>query len=209
VRIGGFGVTTRYGWYLSILIVLLVVGWRASGLSHKAEEGERLSKIGPAPAFTLTAQDDRRLSLNELRGKVVVVTFIYASCADACPLLTAKMATLQDDLGVDFGPKVFFISITVDPERDTPEVLTRYAQAHGANFAGWAFLTGAPDEIRAVARQYGIYYKKQAAGDVDHTFLTSLVDQRGTLRVQYLGVRFDPDELRRDLQSLLREGAER
>ena len=192
-----------------MLIVLLVVGWRASGLSHKAEEGERLSKIGPAPAFELTTQDDRRLSLNELRGKVVVVTFIYTSCADACPLLTAKMATLQDDLGVDFGPKVFFVSITVDPERDTPEVLTRYAQAHGANLAGWAFLTGTPDEIRAVARQYGIYYKKQAAGDVDHTFLTSLVDQRGTLRVQYMGIRFDPDELLHDLQSLLREGAER
>jgi protein SCO1/2 len=198
----------RHGWYLSILIVLVVVGWRVSGLSHKAEEGERLSKIGPAPAFTLTAQDGRRLSLNELRAKVVVVTFIYASCADSCPLLTARMATLQDDLGADFGPKVFFVSITVDPERDTPEVLTRYAQAHGANLSGWAFLTGTPDEIRGVARQYGIYYKKQAAGDVDHTFLTSLVDQSGTLRVQYLGIRFNPDELLRDLQSLLAEGAE-
>jgi protein SCO1/2 len=202
-------VTARYGWHLGVLIVLLVASWWAPGLSHKAEEGERLSKIGPAPAFTLTAQDGRRLSLNELRGKVVVVTFIYASCADACPLLTAKMAGLQDELGRDFGPKAFFLSITVDPERDTPEILTRYAQAHGANLAGWAFLTGPPDEIWAVARQYGIYYKKQGAGDVDHTFLTSLVDQRGTLRVQYMGVRFDPDELLRDLRSLLREGAER
>ncbi len=196
-----------------MLIVLLVVGWRAPGLSHKlgdkAEEGERLSEIGSAPAFALTAQDGRRLSLSELRGKVVVVTFIYTSCADACPLLTAKMATLQDELGMDFGPKVYFLSITVDPKRDTPEILTRYAQAHGANLSGWAFLTGTPDEIRAVARQYGIYYKKQAAGDVDHTFLTSLVDQRGILRVQYMGTRFDSDELRHDVQSLLREGTER
>jgi protein SCO1 len=202
-------VTRKHGWYLGMLIVLLVVGWWAHGLSHKAEEGERLSKIGPAPAFILTDQDGRRLGLKELRGRVVVVTFIYTSCADACPLLTAKMAALQDDLGSDFGRKIFFVSITVDPERDTPEVLTRYAQAHGARLSGWAFLTGTPDEIRAVARQYGIYYKKQAAGDVDHSFLTSLVDQRGTLRVQYMGIRFDPDELLRDLQALLREGAER
>jgi protein SCO1 len=202
-------VTTRDSWYLGILLVLLALGWRTPGLAHKAEDGTSLSKIGPAPAFTLTAQDGRRLSLGELRGKVVVVTFVYTSCADACPLLTAKMAALQDDLGDDFGPNIFFLSITVDPERDTPEVLTRYAQAHGANLAGWAFLTGSPDEIRAVARQYGIYHKKQAGGDVDHTFLTSLVDQRGTLRVQYMGVRFDADELRRDLQSLLQEGAER
>jgi protein SCO1/2 len=209
VRIRGFKVTMRHGCYLSILIILLAVGWRAPGVAHKAEEGERLSKIGPAPAFTLTAQDGQRLSLNELRGKVVVITFIYTSCADACPLLTAKMAGLQDELGKAFGPKIFFISITVDPERDTPEVLTRYAQAHGANLSGWTFLTGGPDEIRAVARQYGIYSKKQAADDVDHTFLTSLVDQRGTLRVQYMGIRFDPDELLRDLQSLLAEGAAR
>jgi protein SCO1/2 len=202
-------VTTRRGWYLSILCVLLVIGWRAPGLSHKAEEGERLSKIGPAPAFTLTAQDGQRLALNELRGKVVVVTFIFTSCADACPLLTAKMAGLQDKLGRDFGSKVYFLSITVDPERDTPEVLTRYAQAHGAKLSGWAFLTGTPDEISTVARHYGVYNKKQATGDVDHTFLTSLVDQRGSLRVQYMGIRFDPDELLRDLQSLLREGDER
>jgi protein SCO1 len=199
----------RYAWYLGILLVLMAVGWRAPGLAHKAEEGARLSKIGPAPAFTLTVQDGRRLSLNELHGKVVVVTFIYTSCADACPLLTAKMAALQDDLGSDFGPKIFFLSITVDPERDTPEVLTRYAQVHGANLSGWAFLTGTPDEIRAVAHQYGIYHKEQRGGDVDHTFLTSLVDQHGTLRVQYMGVRFDLGELRRDLQSLLREEAER
>jgi protein SCO1 len=202
-------VITRHGRYLGILFVLLMVGWRSPVLSHKAEEGERLAKIGPAPEFTLTAQDSRQISLKELRGKVVVVTFIYASCADACPLLTAKMAALQDDLGSDFGSKVFFVSITVDPERDTPEALTRYAQAHGANLSGWAFLTGMPDEIRTVARRYGIYYKKQAGGDVDHTFLTSLVDQRGTLRVQYMGVRFDPGELRRDLQSLVAEEANR
>jgi protein SCO1/2 len=200
--------STSYGRYLGILFVLLAVGWRIPGLAHKVEEGARLSKIGPAPAFTLTAQDGRLLSLNELHGKVVVVTFIYTSCVDACPLLTAKMAALQEHLGNDFGPRIFFLSITVDPERDTPEILTRYAQVHGANLSGWAFLTGTPDEIRGVARQYGIYHKKQTGEDFDHTFLTSLVDQRGTLRVQYMGVRFDPDELRHDLLSLLHEGAE-
>jgi protein SCO1/2 len=188
-----------------MLIMLAAVGWLAPALDHAAGERDGLPKIGPAPELTLTAQDGTRLSLNELRGKVVAITFIYASCADTCPLLTAKMAGLQTALGADFGPKVFFVSITVDPERDTPEVLKRYAHAHGANLAGWAFLTGRPAEIRDVARRYGIYYKKTPRGDVDHTFLTSLVDQHGTLRVQYLGVRFDPDELLGDLQALLRE----
>jgi len=199
-------VQVQNGWGIEILIVLAVVGWLASTLSYAAGERDGLPKIGPAPEVSLTTQDGQRLSLKELRGKVVAVTFIYTSCADTCPLLTAKMAGLQAALGADFGPKVFFLSITVDPERDTPAVLQRYAQAHGANLAGWAFLTGTPAEIRQVARQYGIYYKKTPRRDVDHTFLTSLVDQSGTLRVQYLGVRFDPDELLQDLQSLLQEG---
>jgi protein SCO1/2 len=193
-------------WGVGLLIVLAAVGWLAPTLSAAAGEPNSLPRIGPAPEVSLTTQDGQRLSLKELRGKVVVVTFIYASCADTCPLLTAKMAGLQAALGADFGPKVFFLSVTVDPERDTPAVLQRYAQAHGTNLAGWAFLTGAPAEIRQVARQYGVHYRKTPRGDVDHTFLTSLVDQSGTLRVQYLGVRFDPDELLRDLQGLLREG---
>jgi protein SCO1 len=193
-------------WGVGLLMVLAAVGWLAPTLSAAAGEPNSLPRIGPAPEVSLTTQDGQRLSLKELRGKVVVLTFIYASCADTCPLLTAKLAGLQAALGADFGPKVFFLSITVDPERDTPAVLQRYAQAHGANLAGWAFLTGAPAEIRQVARRYGVYYRKTPRGDVDHTFLTSLVDQSGTLRVQYLGVRFDPDELLRDLQSLLQEG---
>jgi protein SCO1/2 len=78
-------------------------------------------------------------------------------------------------------------------------VLQRYAQAHGANLAGWAFLTGTPAAIQQVARHYGIYAKKTPRGAVDHTFLTSLIDPKGTLRVQYLGVRFDPEELLRDV----------
>jgi protein SCO1 len=191
-------------WKGRLLVVLAVLGWLVPWLSH-AMEGEALPRIGPAPEFSLTTQDNRRLSLQELRGKVVVVTFIYTSCGDTCPLLTAKMVRLQSRFGTDFGRTVFFVAITVDPEQDTPEVLKRYAQTHGADLAGWAFLTGTLGEIRQVARHYGIYSKKTSLGQVDHTFLTSLIDHRGMLRVQYQGVRFAPEEMLGDLQSLVEE----
>jgi protein SCO1/2 len=187
-----------------MLGVVTVLGWLLPAFGHAGED-EALPKIGPAPAFTLTTQAGTRLSLQDLHGKIVVLTFIYASCADTCPLLTAKLAGLQARLGTDVGARVFFVAVTVDPERDTPAVLTRYAQAHSVNLAGWAFLTGTPAQIRQVARHYGIVYKKTPRGDVDHTFLTSLIDHSGTLRVQYMGVRFDPEELRRDLQALVQE----
>ena len=112
---------------------------------------------------------------------------------------------MQKRLGHDFGPKVRFVSITVDPERDTPQILAQYARNHGVDPAGWAFLTGTPSEIRDVGRRYGIYAKKTDRGDVDHTFLTSLVDRHGMIRVQYLGYRFDPEEFRHDLLELVGE----
>ena len=194
-------------WSVAALAVLAMCVAAARVTGHEAKGAARLAKIGPAPEFTLTTQDGGSLSLRDLRGKVVAVTFFYASCADTCPLLTAKMATLQAKLGPEFGSRVFFASVTVDPERDTPEVLRRYAHAHEANLDGWAFLTGTPAEIQDVERRYGVYARRNPGGDVDHTFLTSLIDREGILRVQYLGVRFNPDELLGDLRSLLREAS--
>src|SRR5262249_15392678 len=135
----------------------LVIMW---SLAFAASLGmaETLPKIKLAPEFTLTKQDGKRLALRELRGNALAITFIFASCTDTCPLLTAKMAGIQNRLGPAFGPQAFFLSITVDPERDTPAVLKRYAEVHRANTAGWAFLTGSEAEIREVATRYGIYY---------------------------------------------------
>ena len=190
---------------VAVVALLAMLVGRTEVFGHESKKNQRLGNIAAAPNFVLTNQDGKRVALKDLRGKVLAITFIFASCIDTCPLLTAKMAGIQSRLGSDFGSKVFFVSITVDPERDTPAVLKRYAEALNANYAGWAFLTGTPAEVREVSKRYGIYNKKTSRGDVDHTFLTSLVDRSGTLRVQYMGVKFDPDEMLRDLQSLVRE----
>jgi len=191
---------------LAGLVVAGVLSAALPVLAHPPGRDARLPTIGTAPSFALTTADGGRLTLDDLRGKVVAVTFIYATCTDTCALLTAKLATLGQRMGKDFGTKVTFVAITVDPERDTPDVLSSYARAHGARGAGWAFLTGTPAQIKDVAQRYGVFARKTDRGDVDHTFLTSLVDRAGALRVQYMGVRFDPDELLRDVRSLVREG---
>ena len=113
-------------------------GWPARALAagaacagpahaHDAPHDERLPTIGQAPDFTLTSQDGATVSLHDFRGKVVAIAFIYTYCTDVCPMLTAHMASVQEKLGSAFGPKIAFVSITVDPERDTPEVLKEYA----------------------------------------------------------------------------------
>ncbi|MBA3505556.1 MAG: SCO family protein [Betaproteobacteria bacterium] len=172
---------------------------------HGSTAKGRLPTVGPAPEFALTNQSGNRVALADLQGKVLAVTFIYATCKDTCPIITAKMAMIQRKLGADFGARVGFASITVEPEVDTPAVLKAYADAHGADLAGWSFLTGASAEIQDVVRRYGAFARRLKPGDVDHLFLTSLIDRKGMLRVQYLGYRFDPDEMLRDLRALLRD----
>jgi protein SCO1/2 len=189
----------------ALVLVLAMLGWPtlAHEVTHQKEQ--RLPTIGAAPDFALTSQDGAEVTLGALRGKVVAVTFIYTWCPDVCPMLTDKMARVQDELGSDFGSKVAFVSITVDPERDTPDALKEYAASFDADLAGWSFLTGSLATVREVARQYGVAVAPAADGQVDHTLLTTLVDRRGTMRVQYLGYRFDEEEFRHDLLDLVNE----
>jgi protein SCO1/2 len=176
-------------------------------LAHEAagQDEQRLPTIGAAPDFALTSQDGAAVTLASLRGKVVAVAFIYTWCPDICHMLTDKMARVQDELGKVFGTEVAFVSITFDPERDTPEVLKEYAQAFDANLAGWSFLTGEPEAVREVARRYGVAVAAGPDGQIDHSLLTTLVDRKGVMRVQYLGYRFDPEEFRHDLLDLVNE----
>jgi protein SCO1 len=192
--------------------VIAIIGTLASGLAplwvsaaDNPPPRELLPRIAPAPEFALTSQDGGEVKLADFRGKVVALTFIFTKCTDTCSVLTPMMSFVQDRLGSEFGAKIAFVSITIDPERDTPEVLKEYGGAFGANFAGWFFLTGSPSVIADVTRRYGVFAAKTENGNVDHTFLTSIIDRRGILRVQYLGVRFDPEEFRLDLLSLLNE----
>ena len=177
-------------------------------LAHNPGKNARLPQIGPAPEFTLTNQDGQRFALQDVRGKVVVVTFIFTSCSDSCPMLTAKLVGIQKRLGPD-EPMVFFAAVTVDPLNDTPAVLKKYAQAHSVDLKGFAFLTGSLQEIEDLTHRYAIYRKTISDGGMDHSFLTSIIDRDGTLRVQYLGVRFESKEFLADLKLLLNEKASR
>lgn len=188
-------------WHRLIAVGCVLVGISAGGIAASAES---LPKIGPAPGFSLVDQNGETFTFKELRGQVAVVTFIFTSCSDSCPLLTAKLVAVHGMLGSD-APDVKFVVITVDPMNDTPPVLKKYAKLYSAPEKEFTFLTGDFDQIQQVVRNYGAYFNTRGERDVDHTFLTSIVDQSGTLRVQYLGWRFDPQEFVGDLKSLVHE----
>ncbi|MDM0110488.1 SCO family protein [Variovorax sp. J22R24] len=165
----------------------------------------RLPILGPAPQFALVSSMGPRVALTDLRGKVLLVTFVFTTCSTSCPILVAKLAEIGRAMGSEFGARYAFVAITVDPLNDTPARLRAYASSFGADVPGWYFLTGAPKGIDDVVRGFGSYAKFAEAGGVDHLFLTSLVDRAGMMRVQYMGTNFDSREMRRDLQMLASE----
>ena len=173
--------------------------------AHDAPHDERLPTIGPAPDFTLVSQDGARVSLHDFRGKVVAVAFIFTYCTDVCPMLTAHMASVQEKLGTCVRTQNRLRFDHRRPGARYARCAEAICENFGADLKGWSFLTGDPAVVHEVGRKYGVIAKKAANGDVDHTLLTSLIDPDGILRVQYLGVRFDLEEFRGDLLSLLDE----
>ena len=102
------------------------------------------------PDVSLIDQHGSAVSLASLKGKPVLIDFIYTSCASTCPMLTSKMAAIAQKLGPALGADVTIVSISLDPEHDTPAELAKYAKSHGASENGWLFLTGPPAKIDQV-----------------------------------------------------------
>jgi protein SCO1/2 len=122
------------------------------------------------PDVPLTTQDGEVVRLYDdlLKDKVVAIDLIYTHCRFSCPLETARLAEVQRLLGDRVGKEIFFYSITLDPKRDTPEVLKAYAEKYHVG-PGWLFLTGNPDDIKLVARKLGLYFEALSANRDGHT----------------------------------------
>jgi cytochrome oxidase Cu insertion factor (SCO1/SenC/PrrC family) len=161
------------------LMVLIMVGVIGAGLWRKGQRD--LPVLAEVPAFELTDQNSQPVTPKLLAGKPWVADFVFTHCAGPCPVMTRKMAELQKKM-----MSVQFVSFSVDPERDTPDVLKAYAATFGADESRWRFLTGSKDAIFATARGMLI---TAAPADADKPILHSekflLVDGEGKIRKYY------------------------
>ena len=160
-----------------------------------------------APDFTLIDQDGERFLSTSLRGKIVVLDFIYTTCTDVCPPFTANFARLQRQLNPEHKSDVIFVSITTDPEIDSPKVFRSYAQRYGADFSNWAFLTGTEAQLKVVWKDFGIRVIHKGRGLVQHDSVTTLIDRQGMRRFNHFGEKWRLDDVERDLLLLLHEKA--
>lgn len=155
----------------------------------------------PAPPFQLVDQDGNPRSLEDLRGKVVLLDFIWTRCPGPCPILTGLHVDVQRKLPASIRDRVQLVSISLDPVRDTPTVLREYASRRGADLANWSFLTGEPDVVDAVIKSYGVGSAKTPDGQVEHVVATFLIDPGGRIARRYIGLEgHDPAEVVRDIE---------
>jgi protein SCO1 len=137
------------------------------------------------PAVTLVDQRGHEVPLASLKGRPVLIDFIYTTCPGPCPLMTARMAAVAKLLGPKLGQQVTFVSISIDPEHDRPADLEQYARARGADEAGWLFLTGTPAEIDRVLALYHLRRGRNPNGTLNHSVASFLLGPDGHQVRQY------------------------
>lgn len=186
------------------LVLTFVVGIGPAALAHSVKDleamlGDREKYFQPvdkeAPTFALRATDDTTVRLADLRGKVVVLHFIYAGCPDVCPLHAEKIAEVQGMVNpTPMKDLVQFVTITTDPVNDTADVLRDYGPAHGLDPVNWSFLTiesGQPeDATRRLAEAYGHKFDKTKDGYQAHGVVTHVIDKEGRWRGNFHGLKF-------------------
>jgi len=166
-----------------------------------SEIGRRVVKKA-VPEFKLTDQDGKPFEFSSTHGKLVLVTFIFTTCPDVCPLLTAKFAAIQRAMEEKKTRDYALVSITTDPERDGTAILKDYANRFKADLKHWSFLTGSRRELTKVWKVFGVNVTKTESGQVQHTSLTTLVDRQSDRRVDYYGDKWREAEVLKDIDWL-------
>jgi protein SCO1/2 len=172
----------------------------AEASTHPPEAGEAV------PDFELVNQNGKRIGLRDYRGKALVITFIYTRCPlpDYCPLMSRNFEEIAKAISADASLKnsARLLSVSIDPEFDQPAVLREYARRYGAAEGGpWDFATGKPDEVRRVAKFFGLDYW-QDSGQIIHALVTAVMDGEAKIVRIYRGNEWKPAEVIANLKSL-------
>ena len=188
--------------YIGISFIILIFGIYAvpkiisriqNGAVVKADRLDKVSsesnaegvlvKIGPAPKFELVNQDNKTISNADYKGKVYVLEFFFTTCPSICPKMNQNMLILEKKF---FGnPNFGIVSITIDPKRDTPEVLKSHAELLGVKSSNWHFLTGDRQEIFDLANKgFNLYAGENSKvnGGFEHSGMFALIDKNGNIR---------------------------
>jgi len=186
-----------------ITAFMLAAALTVGGCNDNTEGAARSAAAGEADCLAdlkLVDQYGQQVSLPSLKGRPVLFDFFYATCPGPCLVLTARMRSIADKLGSSLDSRASFVSITVDPEHDTPAQLLAYAKEQRAVRKGWLFLTGTPAQIDALMARFKLTRQHESDGSVDHVLEFFLVGPDGHLRFQYLASEVHSERIASDIE---------
>ena len=191
--------------WLAVLALCSLVNLAACGEKPEAFQATDVTDAEFGKQFELVDHHGQLRHLEDFRGKVTVMFFGFTHCPDVCPTTLAELAAVLRKLG-DSAKRVQVLFVTVDPERDTPDVLAGYVSAFNSDFIG---LTGSLEQIATVAREFKIFYQKAEGSrpgmySVDHSAGTFIFDAQGRLRL-YVRYGQDREAIASDIMRLLGE----
>lgn len=170
--------------YIGLAFIVLVFGiWVVKEIRARYFNDSDLYEIGSTPRFELINQDSKKVSDKDYLGKVYVIEFFFSTCPTICPKMNQNMLKIQDEFKNEqnFG----IVSITINPDYDTPQVLKEHAELLGANHPNWNFLTGKRDYIYDLSNKgFNLYAaeNKKAMGGFEHSGMFALIDKEGNIR---------------------------
>ncbi len=198
-------------WGVLALVIVGILGANLWSFVHQKsgatlESTRSLSELAAQqqlPDFSLTDQSGLPFALSDLHDKIWVADFIFTTCATICPPMTIQMANLQNEFAAE---DVHFVSFSVDPERDTPEALLRYADHYGADGDRWSFLTGQRDAIYQLAQDGFNLAAGHRGSEILHSTRFVLVDRDQQVRGYYESrSEGSLQRLRKDIRTLLEQ----
>jgi protein SCO1 len=190
-------------------MVSVLLAWCGLVACRKAASSEL--QQSPLAGVLLTDQEGAPLGAEAYRDKVLVLNFLFTSCPVVCPRQTRGLAEVERALPAEVRDRVRFLSISVDPDNDTPEALKRFALDQGVNLRGWSFARSSAEGTRTLTERLRVFDAQRAnAAPAGHTTAVYLFDSRGRLMQRYAGLSTDASRLAREIQQvdkLSRSGA--
>jgi protein SCO1 len=188
------------------IMVVITSALFALGGCHRESTASDSASSNCLTDTTLVDQNGDKVSLASLKGKPMIVDFIYTRCPGPCLMETAKLTNVALRLGPDLGSKVTIVSISVDPEHDGPKQLLNYSREQGADEKGWYFLTGGPADVDRALAGFKLIREIQPDGSVGHLVDMMLIGPDGRLVHEYNGEVVKAKEIVDDLRKTLNKG---
>jgi protein SCO1/2 len=180
------------------LAILGAVIWVGTIAGHPFEA----ASVSAAPSDGLSNQRGEPFAMDQLLGKSVVLNFIFTHCPGICPLQTQALRRVREALPESVRERVHFVSVSVDPERDTPQALSAFAAKHAVDQEHWTFVTGPARELSTLSQSYSAQALPAGAGPLDHRTEVRLISAEGRLMQAYTGNPLDEPRLAREIQTL-------